>query len=163
MNFGNGPGLGYDAHMSDEATTVDFIEIEAPNWEAGLCDRVAGLFDEGARVYVWAPSQAAAVRLDDLLWTWREETFVPHALWSGEAAFDEPVAVGWNPGNPNGAEVLVLAGDQPAEALLPCISAYPRVLDFIPKAEKTATEAARNRYRAFRDAGLTLNVVKKGS
>jgi DNA polymerase-3 subunit chi len=73
-------------------------------------------------VYVWAGSEADARRLDDLLWTFREDSFVPHELWQGEDSLEDPVAVGWTAGNPNNSSCLV----------------------------------ARQRFRAFREAGLQV-------
>jgi DNA polymerase-3 subunit chi len=106
----------------------------------------------GRRVYVWASSEAQARELDELLWTFRDDSFVPHGLWQGQSPFDEPVAVGWRPGNPNAADCLVLARD----ASPPEIAGFARVVDFAPVDEPALREAARTRFRAFRDAGLPV-------
>jgi DNA polymerase IIIc chi subunit len=65
------------------------------------------------------------------------------------ARLHEPVAVGWRPGNPNGAGCLVLAGDaSPSE-----VGGYERVVDFAAVDVPLLRDAGRQRYQAFRQAG----------
>jgi DNA polymerase-3 subunit chi len=135
---------------------VTFFEIRGPRWDLALCRQVEAAYEAGERVCVWAESEAEARRLDDLLWTFRDESFVPHDLWQGETALDTPVAVGWRPGNPNGAACLVLArGAAPAEA-----AGFGRVVDFAPVDLPDRLEPARARFRAFRAAGFEVEFCK---
>ena len=76
---------------------IDFFEVKGPRWDLALCERVEQAYAAGLRVYVWAESQADARHLDDLLWEFREDSFVPHGLWQGGDGIDDPVAVGWMP------------------------------------------------------------------
>jgi DNA polymerase-3 subunit chi len=131
---------------------VDFHEIKGPRWDLTLCRQVEAAWEAGERVYVWADSEAEARRLDDLLWTFRDDAFVPHDLWQGGAALETPVAVGWRAGNPNGAGCVVLARDaSPAE-----VEGFARVVDFAPVDLPERIGRARDRYRAFRLAGLQV-------
>lgn len=134
-------------------TCADFHEIRGPRWDLALCRQVQAAWEAGERVYVWADSEADARRLDELLWTFRDDAFVPHELWQGEPALDTPVAVGWRSGNPNRAGCVVLARDaSPAE-----VEGFQRVVDFAPVDLPDRIGAARNRYRAFREAGLAVS------
>lgn len=129
---------------------VEFHEVKEARWEPALCRRVQELHEQGRRVYVWAGSEAEARRLDDLLWTFREDSFVPHDLWDGGPPLETPVAVGWAEGNPNRADCLVLARDAaPAQ-----VRGFPRVVDFVPTQDPARLAAARARFRAFREAGM---------
>lgn len=131
---------------------VDFYEAKGRRWETALCQVVEQAWEAGTRVYVWAASEAHAREVDELLWTFRDESFVPHGLWQGEAGLDEAVAVGWKPGNPNGAVCLVLAWDAtPAEA-----AGYERVADFAAVDVPDLKEAGRRRYRSFQQAGFDV-------
>ncbi|MBI5446383.1 MAG: DNA polymerase III subunit chi [Deltaproteobacteria bacterium] len=137
--------LTYDPPMAG----IDFYEVKGPRWELAVCERVEALYEAGERVYVRAPSEALARALDDLLWTFREDSFVPHRLWGGEGDLPDPVAVGWRRGNPNGATCLVLAGAGEPEEL----SGFAQAFDFVPVSDPELTAGARERYRAFRAAG----------
>ncbi len=133
-------------------THVNFHEVKGPRWEIALCRLVERAYDRGQRVYVWASSEADARRLDDLLWTFREDSFVPHELWQGEQSLEDPVAVGWMAGNPNDASCLALARDAtPSE-----IEGFALVLDLAPVDVPPLRTLARQRFRAFREAGLQV-------
>lgn len=132
---------------------ADFFEIRGPRWDLALCLQVQAAWEAGERVYVWADSEAEARRLDELLWTFRDDAFVPHDLWQGEAELDTPVAVGWRAGDPNDAACAVLARDTaPAE-----LAGFERVVDFAPVDVPERIGPARNRYRAFREAGFRVS------
>jgi len=132
---------------------ADFFEIKGPRWDLALCRQVQAAWEAGERVCVWADSEAEARRLDDLLWTFRDDSFVPHDLWQGEPNLATPVAVGWRAGNPNAATCLVLARDAaPADA-----AGFERVVDFAPVDLPERIGPARERYRAFREAGFTVS------
>ncbi|MDW7709982.1 MAG: DNA polymerase III subunit chi [Deferrisomatales bacterium] len=131
---------------------ADFYEIRGPRWELALCRQVEAAYEAGERVCVQAGSEAEARRLDELLWTFRDEAFVPHDLCRGELRATTPVAVGWRPGNPNDATCLVLARDAaPQEAV-----GFDRVVDFAPVDMPDLVALTRRRYRAFRDAGFAV-------
>jgi DNA polymerase-3 subunit chi len=143
--------------MKSSAITADFFEVPAARREESLCEKVSDFYEKGERIYVRASSEAAAKKLDELLWTFRDNSFVPHALWSGEEALlTEPVAVGWRSGNPNSAGKLVLAGPVDAEELLAARDAFNSIADFVPNGDKGATMSARERYRLLREAGVEL-------
>ncbi|GAB6063503.1 DNA polymerase III subunit chi [Deferrisoma palaeochoriense] len=135
---------------------IDFFEVKGPRWDLALCDTVERAYEAGLRVYVWAESQADARHLDDLLWEFREDSFVPHALWQGEERVEEPVAVGWKPGNPNAATCLVLARDaSPAD-----LQGFDQVVDFAPVDLPDRVGPARARFKAFRAAGFDVRFHK---
>ncbi len=131
--------------------SVEFYDVKAARLDLALCRQVQAAYEQGQRVYVWAGSEAEARHLDDHLWTFREDAFVPHDLWPGGAPLEAPVAVGWAPGNPNGATCLVLARDASPDQ----VRAFARVIDFAPAQDAGRLAAARARYRAFRDAGMS--------
>jgi DNA polymerase-3 subunit chi len=133
---------------------VDFYEVGDPDWELALCRLVETAYEAGERVYVWASSEARARRLDERLWAFRDESFVPHDLWQGEAALPDPapVLVGWLPSPPEGIRSLCLARHAaPAE-----LAGFDRIIDLVPSADDALKRAARSRYRAFRDAGFEV-------
>lgn len=133
---------------------VDFHEVTESDWEAAACRLVEAAYEAGERVYVCAESEAQARRLDDLLWSFREESFVPHDLWQGETPplRRAPVTVGWHLENPCGAGCLCLF----RPALPNDILGFERVIDLVPNLHRALKAAARARYRAFREAGFDV-------
>ena len=131
-------------------TQVEFFEIRGPRWQLALCAQVEQAVTAGQRVYLLADGEAGARHFDDLLWTFRDDSFVPHALWQGEATLSEPVAVGWQEGNPNGAHCLVLARAAVPEQ----IAGFARVVDLAPVDLPDLRDDARARFRDFQTRGL---------
>jgi DNA polymerase-3 subunit chi len=72
------------------------------------------LYKERRRVVVWVADPGKLQILDDYLWTFRQLSFVPHAVWSSELGeLEEPVVLVAEPANPNRADVLVVGDDLP--------------------------------------------------
>ena len=138
---------------------VDFYvrpEASPDALEAFACRLVETVWRRGHRVLVLAASEAAARRLDDLLWTFRDESFVPHRRVGADAppaaeAVDEPIIVS-TPGAWSGAlDVLVnLTPSVPAEA-----DRAARIVEIVP-ADGGARDAGRERYRDYRNRGFEL-------
>jgi DNA polymerase-3 subunit chi len=78
------------------------------------CRLIERLYSSGKRVAVWMSDSGRAAVLDEYLWTFAQNSFVPHALWDGNGDADEPVAiVAGTLVNPNRAETLVVADRLP--------------------------------------------------
>ena len=129
-------------------TSPDALEVFA-------CRLVEQVWRRGHHVLVLAGSDAAARRLDDLLWTFREESFVPHRrIGAGDpsaAPAAEPVIVA-TPGVWDGAldVVLNLGPSVPGEA-----ARAARIAEVVP-AGGAGRDAGRARYREYRDRGFEL-------
>lgn len=114
------------------------------------CRLVEGLYLEGQRVVVWVADDRKAKMFDEYLWTFADEAFVPHALWTGSQPIgEEPVLVcSGSLVNPHGATVLVLL-DPPQE--LEGLAPFEEVHDFI-----TTLPADAGRGEAWRAAGFEV-------
>ena len=120
--------------------------------ERFACRLVETVWQRGHGVLVLAASDTAARRLDDLLWTFRDESFVPHRrLGAGEPAVDEPVIVS-TPGVWEGAlDVLLnLTPSVPAEA-----ARAARIAEVVP-AGGAGRDAGRQRFREYRARGFEI-------
>ena len=130
-------------------TSPDALELFA-------CRLVEKVWQRGHSVLVLAASDFAAQRLDDLLWTFREESFVPHRrLGESDPAKAPPVGklvILGTPGAWSGAfDVLVnLTPRVPEEA-----DRAARIVEIVP-AGGGARDAGRERYRVYRSRGFEL-------
>ena len=138
---------------------VDFYlrpEASPDALESFACRLVETVWRRGHRVLVLAASDAAARRLDDLLWTFREESFVPHRRAgagdpaAGELA-GEPVVVSTSGAWSGELDVLVnLTPSVPAEA-----DRAARIAEIVPGAGP-GRDAGRDRYREYRSRGFEM-------
>src|SRR6188768_465855 len=75
---------------------VDFYVLsdDAPDDKLRVaCRLIEKAFDSGARVYAHAASLSEAQRLDELLWTFSDRTFIPHEVTDNGTASHERVMV----------------------------------------------------------------------
>jgi len=80
----------------------------------GLDDALPGLIEKtlerGWRALIRAESSDRAAALDSLLWTYSEQTFLPHAQAGDGEAARQPVLITVEDDNANNANVLFLVG-----------------------------------------------------
>lgn len=145
---------------SDEPsmTRVDFYVLENADSDSLMfaCRLVEKAFLAGHRVHVTTTSAEEAGRLDNLLWTFRPGSFVPHCLDSRRPT-DEPLATPVTIGSASESaddarDVLVnLSGKPPREP-----ARYRRVAEIVA-ADAASKDAARERYRQYRSLGCELH------
>lgn len=138
-------------------TQVDFYILQDETARARpllTCRLTEKAWKQGHRVYINTDSQQQAGELDDLLWTFRAGSFIPHAVYT-EADSELPVALG-HALEPDGFDdVLVnLANEVP-----PYFSRFDRVAELVG-ADAELRAAARERYRYYQDRGYTLKTHK---
>jgi DNA polymerase-3 subunit chi len=102
-------------------------------------------------VHIHAASSESAQRLDDLLWTFRDGSFVPHEVL-GQAAPEAPITIGYGEGLPNERDLLINLGDiAPEEA-----GSFPRVAEIVT-ADEDSKSRSRQRFIDYREQGHTLD------
>jgi DNA polymerase-3 subunit chi len=92
-------------------TRVDFYLLSAAASQDAVLSFACRLVDKalqlGHRVYVYTASAEQTARLDDLLWTFRQDSFVPHAPYDNPLAAQAPVVLGHVAPPPHWTDLLV--------------------------------------------------------
>ena len=107
-------------------------------------------FSQGHRVFINATDEGQARALDKMLWSYRQASFLPHALKGQE--HDDTIAIGWgqDPGNHN--DLLInLQLDIP-----PFFSRFARVAEVVTQDEQSLA-ALRKAWTFYRERGYELN------
>lgn len=105
-------------------------------------------------VYIHTESPTQGRKLDELLWTFSQNSFVPHRLLEqGMRQSIEPVLIGCDtePSRERCDLLLNLGEDVPD-----FFSRYARVAEVVD-ADTRRRELGRQRYRYYRDRGYRLN------
>ncbi|MFW6341564.1 MAG: DNA polymerase III subunit chi [Halothiobacillaceae bacterium] len=124
---------------------VEHDTSEAP-WLV-VCQICEQWVDAPERTWVWCPDEGIADHLDDLLWGFREDVFVPHSLDPEE---DAPITLGAD-APPEGFQRLInLSGNVPADP-----QRFQEIAEVVA-ADETQRTAARARWKAYKQAGVTL-------
>jgi len=138
-------------------TRVDFYVLGQDSDQARLvlaCRIAEKAMLRDQRVFIHS-DPADARRLDELLWTFSQGSFVPHRVVAGAdaAAAPEPVLIGT--GECPAAEhweVLINLADEVPEFF----SRYERVVEPVD-ANPVRRQASRERYKFYRDRGYPLS------
>ena len=89
-------------------TEILFYHLKGQTPEQVLPALLQKSLERGWRVVVQASSEERIEALDAHLWTWRDDTFLPHGTWRDAEAAEQPILLTLNEDNPNGAVVRFL-------------------------------------------------------
>jgi DNA polymerase-3 subunit chi len=135
------------------APRVDFYVLEGADDRARLlyaCRLIEKAYLQRHTVCVTVDTPDAAESFDGLLWTFSDQSFVPHAIAAGApvaaTAPGTPVQVGCRV--PVAADLLVNLGHEVPDFY----ENYARVAEFVD-AEPTRRDAGRRRFVQYRDRG----------
>src|SRR5690606_27083870 len=110
---------------------IDFYLLAAAG--DGSRDRFACRLAEKAyrlrhSVHIQAADRRRAIELDDLLWTFRDGSFVPHELIEArDAPVEAPITIGCTAASLRPADLLINLTD----ALPPELGPFPRVAEIV--------------------------------
>jgi DNA polymerase-3 subunit chi len=128
-------------------TEILFYHLETQPLERVLPVLVEKTLERGWRAVVETSSRARAEAIDALLWTFRDDSFLPHGL-AGEATDpDQPVLVATDEGNPNAANVRFFVD----RAVPPSGEGYTRIVYMFSGHDPDAVTEARTAWRALKD------------
>lgn len=138
-------------------TDVLFYHLE----RRGLDDVLPGLVERtrerGWRALIRAESAERASAIDGLLWTYDEQSFLPHAQAGDGDAARQPVLITTEDGNANKAEVLFLVGGAaPPEWKGEFARSLARIVVLFDGRDPQALEGAR---KAWKDAKAAAHEV----
>ncbi|WBU28241.1 DNA polymerase III subunit chi [Rhodopseudomonas palustris] len=89
-------------------TEVLFYHLQGRTTEQVLPPLLEKSLARGWRVVVQSTSEERADALDSHLWTYRDDSFLPHATWRVADAAHQPILLTTGEDNPNGAKVRFL-------------------------------------------------------
>ena len=89
---------------------VLFYHLERRTLDDVLPGLVEKTLERGWRALIRAESSDRASAIDALLWTYDDQSFLPHAQLGDGEAMEQPVLITVEDGNPNGAQLLFLVG-----------------------------------------------------
>lgn len=156
-------------------TEVDFYIVGAMGDEPVLrtaCRITHKAWSQGLRVYVLSSSEDEAARIDNLLWTFAQDSFVAHERWHGAGDSVSPLLIATQPTtqsvakSPPGMMARVLIGTSAQPPILPELlvnlgadlpswSAQCGRVAEIVGADPEHKADGRRRYRAYREQGVS--------
>ena len=131
---------------------VDFYILDAGSaaeclhFACRLTEKAYGL---DSRVHAHTSSPADAAKLDEMLWTFRQGSFVPHEVLETGMPARAPVSIGSGNDHPDQGDLLVnLSEEPPAFA-----EKFARIAEIVGS-DEASRAAGRERFRHYRDLGI---------
>jgi DNA polymerase III subunit chi len=134
-------------------TEVLFYHLQNMSLESVLPPLLEKSLERGWRVVVQSTSQERAEALDAHLWTYRDDSFLPHATSRATGLADQPIVLAAEEGNPNGANVRFLIDN----AELPADSeSYERMVLVFNGDDADSLAAARSAWTVCKSRGFEV-------
>jgi DNA polymerase III subunit chi len=134
-------------------TEIRFYHLLRRTLEDALPRMLEMSLERGWRAVVMAGSPERVEALNQHLWTFRKDSFLPHGTASEGEAERQPVWLTDRDENPNGASVLFLTDGAESAAL----AGYTRVCELFDGNDGGAVAAARARWKRYKEAGHELS------
>ncbi len=134
-------------------TRVDFYVLRSHDEHSRLltaCRLIHKAFTQGLRVHVYTQDEAQTEALDRLLWSFRQDAFIPHTR--DPASADEWVCLHHQQPPQHPTAVLLNLAVQRA----PFAVHIPRIMHIVNEAPEIRA-SGREHYRFYRDQGCELN------
>lgn len=138
--------------MTDSSTEVLFYQLERQPLDRVLPGLLEKTLKRGWRAVVQAGSRERLEALDALLWTYREESFLPHGTASDGFSDRQPVFLTIDDNNPNSAKVrFYVDGAECSD-----FSGYERIVYLFNGHDENARGLARRQWKAAKDSGAQV-------
>ena len=136
---------------------VDFYILpENGNQAHFACALIQKAWKQGNSIFINTRSGAEATALDDLLWTFKDISFLPHCLASDSNTENLPIVIGHDnqmSGQiPDHTTIMLNLTDR----IPPDTNKLKRILEIVAGSEDQRQQA-RKRYAEYRDQGHELN------
>ncbi|MBO0711321.1 MAG: DNA polymerase III subunit chi [Acetobacteraceae bacterium] len=138
---------------------VGFYHLTRTGPDEALPRLLGRTLDAGQRAVVICADAARVEALDAALWACREPDWLPHGTPRDGDADLQPVWLTTDDEAPNGARYLFLIDGAKSTRL----AQYDRVFDLFDGRDATAVAAARERWRAAKEAGHALTYWAQGA
>lgn len=136
-------------------TRINFyiLKSNSPNDRmAFICRLVDKIYNKGHQILLYTEDNQQTGMIDDMLWTWKQGSFIPHEVYAGDEISDCPVIISHDHERATDIDDILInmAGDVPA-----FFSRFERVSEIVDR-DETMTQMARQRYRFYKERGYPL-------
>jgi DNA polymerase-3 subunit chi len=144
--------------VTDSACEVWFYHLERTSLDQALPELLEKTLARGWKAVVRSTARERLDHLDGWLWSYRDDSFLPHGRDDEPLADRQPVLVTLSMENPNGADALFLidgaeAGD---------VAGYARCVLLFDGRDEAAVAAARGKWSTFKAAGAAVSYWRQG-
>lgn len=138
--------------MTGAKTDVLFYHLERQPLERVLPSLLEKTLERGWRAVVQAGSEERLEALDTALWTYSEDSFLPHGTKKDGQSAEQPIYLTTGDETPNGAGVRFLVDGATAASF----EGYARIVYLFDGRDEDAKAQARADWQAAKGAGVAV-------
>lgn len=136
---------------------IDFYILEKANKAQALiftCKLIEKAYEQQKKIHLHTSSRQEAENIDSLLWTYREDSFLPHAIMqeNNELA---AIQIGFDGQAPEQSDLMINLHTEVPNFY----STFNRVIEIVFN-DVTVQQLARERFRHYRNAGCPIQTHK---
>lgn len=131
---------------------IRFYHLTRKTAEQALPELVSRAYAKGHKIVIRSGDEGTTQHLNDLLWTYNPDMFLPHGSAKDGRAAQQPIYLTSGADNPAGADVLMLMpGADPGGA-----GNFALCCQLINGADEHQTAAARTLWKAWKEEGHAI-------
>ena len=121
-----------------------------------ICRLVEKGYKQGSKpIYIHFDSENEAKEFDSLLWTFRQESFIPHTILGNPEQEKTPVIIGWDTNQIETAEALINVSQD-----IPRASKSTSKIHEIVGNDENKKNKAREKWKAYKANGSIIKAYK---
>jgi DNA polymerase-3 subunit chi len=140
-----------------------FYHLERRRLDEVLPGLVERTLERGWRALIRVESADRAAAIDALLWTYNDDSFLPHAIAGEGDPTRQPVLITVEEGNANAAQVLFLAGGASLSDWARSAGSFDRIVMLFDGRDPEALASAREAWKHAKAAGLDVTYWKENA
>ena len=133
---------------------IDFYHLQKQSLDEVLPKLLSKAYESDNRIVVKTVSDERVTYLNGYLWTFNDESFLPHGSKKDGFTEQQPIFLTADSQNPSGATFLFLVDG--AEAAADELSTYTRVFNLFDGNSEPALAQARSFWKTCKEAGFEV-------
>jgi DNA polymerase-3 subunit chi len=134
-------------------TAVRFYHLEQKTLDQALPEILGKALSGDHRIVVKIGDKAQLPRMNDHLWTFSPQSFLPHGTEKDGHAEEQPIWLTDKDENPNQADVLILTDGATSEN----IADYNLCCEMLDGRNPEAVSAARARWKSYKEQSFEIS------
>lgn len=140
-------------------TEANIYQLSKSLWIKSFPKLLEGIINKGNKVLVYCDSEEFMAKLDDLLWTFEQLAFLPHATVKDDRKEVQPILLNTTDSNLNNANVLAIAG----KSLPKDLTRFEKIVLMYQSNDPISEDFIKNTINVFQSNSIGYTVFKQNT
>ena len=141
------------------AAQIVFIVLNSDVKSRIVCDLAEKCYLNDRRIVIFSENEEECKKYDSLLWTWKQQSFVPHKYVEKlSEPHQEPIVLTTNIETPVDFDTILMIDPLPIES----VNQFNTAIDFAEKYDSQGIERSRSRYKIYKEHNLNIDTLQPG-